>query len=334
MTNEIIKAEDYGLEATKANELTAGLKVVRAERELLIKEFEEVSELELSEENSPRFKELRLKIVKNRTQGINTWHKANKEFFLTGGKFVDAIKNRETDINERMEEKLMDAEKHFENLEKQRIEKLQSQRVGLLIKYVDAANEMDLANMEEDVWNSYLATKKQAHLDFIEAEKKREQERLDKIEADRLEQERIIKENAKLKKEAEAKAKQDKIEADKRAKIEADRIAKEEVERKEREQLAKIESDKREAILQKERDEKEKLEAELKAKEEAVRIANEVIEKAKQIELNKGDADKVKDLISDLNNLKIKYAFKSAKNKKMYLDVGMLIDKVTNYINK
>lgn len=47
MKAEIIKAEDYGLETSKANELTVGLKVVKAERELLIKEFEEVSKLEL-----------------------------------------------------------------------------------------------------------------------------------------------------------------------------------------------------------------------------------------------------------------------------------------------
>ena len=71
MENEIIKVEYYGLEESKANELTVGLKVVRDERELLIKEFDSVSELELSEDNLHLFKELRLKIVKNRTQGIN-----------------------------------------------------------------------------------------------------------------------------------------------------------------------------------------------------------------------------------------------------------------------
>ena len=305
MKNEIIKIEYYGLEEAKANELTVGLKVVRDERELLIKEFDSVSELELSEDNLHLFKELRLKIVKNRTQGINKWHKTNKEYFLTGGKFVDATRNRECDINEKMESVLMDAEKHFENLEKQRIDKLQSDRVELLKDYVEFANDMDLAIMEQDVFDSYLATKKQAHFDYTEAEKKRESERLAKIEADRLEQLRIKEENAKLIAEAEAKDKLDKIESDKQA-----------------------------AILQKVNDEKLKIELELKSKKEAEQKAIEENEERLQLELNKGDSDKVKDLIIELNGLKSKYKFKSAKNKKMYSDVGLLIDKVTNFIDK
>ncbi|MFA8451801.1 MAG: hypothetical protein ACEPOW_13990 [Bacteroidales bacterium] len=294
MKAEIIKAEDYGLETSKANELTVGLKVVKAERELLIKEFEEVSKLELIEENLPKFKELRLRIVKNRTQGINKWHKANKEFFLTGGKFVDAIKNKEIDINNQMEEKLMSAEKHFENLEKERITKLQAERVGLLSEFVEDANERDLASMENDVWESYLATKKQAHLDKIQAELDAEKERQAKIKAEKEEQKRIRKENARLKAEAE-----------------------------EREKLAKIEVDKR-----------AKLQAELKAKEEAERKAKEEEEVRLEAELNKGDTAKVKDLIADLEALKTKYSFKSSKNVKMYKDVGLLIDKITNHINK
>jgi len=53
-----------------------------------------------------------------------------------------------------------------------------------------------------------------------------------------------------------------------------------------------------------------------------------------EAELNKGDAAKVKDLIADLESLKTKYSFKSAKNKKMYSDVNLLIDKVINHIHK
>jgi len=63
MTQEIIKAEDYGLDISKANELTVGLKVVKAERELLITEFEDVSKLELTQENLPKFKELTIEDI-------------------------------------------------------------------------------------------------------------------------------------------------------------------------------------------------------------------------------------------------------------------------------
>ena len=152
MTQEMIKSEDYGLEKSKANELTAGLKIVKAERKLLVEEFETVSKLELTEENIPIFKKLRLAIVQNRTQGINKWHKTNKEFFLTGGKFVDAIKRKEILINEQMEEKLMDAEKHFENLEIKRLKDLQESREEEITRYLEDAHERDLSGMQDDVW--------------------------------------------------------------------------------------------------------------------------------------------------------------------------------------
>ena len=78
--------------------------------------------------------------------------------------------------------------------------------------------------------------------------------------------------------------------------------------------------------------EKRKLEAEIQAQKdaEAKRIADE--KAAKEAELTKGDAEKVIDLINDLIELKAKYFFKSAKNQKMYSDVGLLIDKITVHI--
>jgi hypothetical protein len=354
MSVEIIKSEDFGIEKSKANELTQGLVVVKSERELLINEFKEVSRLEITQENLPKFKELRLKIVKNRTQGINKWHKTNKEFFLTGGKFVDAIKNKENAINEQMEEKLLDAEKHFENLEKERLTKLQSERVVLLSEFVEDAHERDLSSMEQDVWESYLATKKQSYLDKIAEEKRLEEERQAKIKAEKEEQERIRIENAKLKAEAEAKEKALEIER-KEAKEKQDAIelkAKQYLDkvREEQEMLAEIEQEKRDKIervrvakeqkerieqnriANKERLKRETLEKELQAKKDAEIKAKQEEETRLQNELSKGDADKVHDLITDLEKLKTKYTFKSAKNQKLYKDVGLLIDKITNHI--
>ena len=345
MNTQIIKSEDFGIEESKANELTQGLTVVKSERDLLIKEFEEVSKLEITEENLSKFKELRLKIVKNRTQGINKWHKANKEFFLTGGKFVDAIKRKEIAINEQMEEKLMDAEKHFENLEKERLEKLQSERVSLLSEFLDDAHERDLSSMDEDVWESYLATKKQSHLDKIAEEKRLEEERQAKIKAEKEEQERIRKENEKLKAEREESERLAKIEQQKRDKIERERLAKEKKDRKAREEKERQQKAEYEAKLKAEREEKErieneerlkreKLEKELQDKKDAELKAKQEEEKRLQDELNKGDKAKVRDLVSELEELKFKYTFKSDKNKKLYKDVGILIDKTISYIEK
>ncbi len=356
MKTEIIKAEDYGLKSNQANELTIGLKVVKAERELLIKEFEEVSKLELTQKNLPKFKELRLKIVKNRTQGINKWHKTNKEFFLTGGKFVDAIKNKENGINEMMEEKLMDAEKHFENLENKRLSELQSKRVSLLSKYVEDANERNLSGMENDVWDAYLSTKKDDYLKVIEANKKIEADRIEAEKKEKAEQERIRKENEKLKKDAdiaEQKLISEQKERERIAKIETNKREKEEEERIEKARLlhvkqlekeqverakyeAKIQSEReaKEKIEREERIKRQKLEAELKSIEDAENKRKEEADTKTQLELKKGDSERLVDLISDLETLKIKYAFKSDKNIKMYKDVGLLVDKVINHIQK
>lgn len=319
MNNEVkvVNHQEFGLEEAKANELTQGLDVVRQERDLLKNEFNEVSKLEITEENIPKFKELRLKIVKNRTQGIVKWHKTNKEFFLTGGKFVDAIKNKELAINEQMESKLMEAEKFFENQEKERIAKLQAEREWELKDYVEDAHERDLASMDQDVWESYLATKKKAYLDLIEAERKAEEERQNQIEAERLEQERIKKENARLKAEAEEREriarieqkKRDKIEAERLAKEKAERLAREEKERKEKEEFeAKLRAEReaKEKIEREERLKRQKLEEELQAKKDAEAKAKAEAESKLQAELNKDDEDKVKDLVSDLETLKTK----------------------------
>jgi len=75
-----INPTEYGLEPVKAKEMTSGLSIIFAEREVLKNAYIDVIELPITSENLPTFKELRLKIVKNRTQGIEKWHKENKAF--------------------------------------------------------------------------------------------------------------------------------------------------------------------------------------------------------------------------------------------------------------
>ncbi len=116
-----VNPKEFGIEETKANELTSGLSTTLIEREALKESYKSIISLEITEDNLDKFKDLRIKIRDNRTKGIEKWHKANKEFFLTGGRFVDAIKNKEIIINEEMEAKLLAAEKFFENKEKERL---------------------------------------------------------------------------------------------------------------------------------------------------------------------------------------------------------------------
>ena len=264
-----VKSEDFGLEIEKASEIVSGLEVTLAERKLLADEFKEVSSLEITDENIPKFKELRLRIVKNRTQGIVKWHKTNKAFYLAGGRFVDAIKNKEVALNEQMEAVLLKAENHFIDIERAERAKVQAAREAQLTKFVsmDDVKEDDLTFMSDEVWAAYLSTYETKFNEAKALAEKEERERKAKEEAERIENERIRKENAEL------KAKQDAIE-------------------------------------------KEAAEREAKI----------------QANLSKGDAAKVEDLIKDLEALKTKYTFKSAKNQKKYADTGLLIDKVIGHI--
>lgn len=371
---ELVNPQEFGIEEKTANELTTGLKQVLAERDLLQSEFETVSVLEINETSIPMLKELRLRIVKNRTQGINAWHKAGKEYFLRGGQFLDAIRRKEIQVNENMERVLEDGEKHFENLEIERKKKLQNKRVEMLSPFVEDAFERDLVKFEEDEFAALLQMKKKEFEDRIAAEKKAEEDRIAQEKKDAEEREAQRLENLRLKAEAEKREAEIEAQRVKREKEEEDRLEKERVENAKREAAAKKERDQIEALLEKQRKENQRIakEAEEKAKKERqaheaelekARIEQERIQKeeeakrqalekeiqdrrdaeikaladaeaAKQSELNKGDADKVKDLVADLSNLKTKYTFKSAKNSKMYADVSTLIDKVINHINK
>jgi len=251
----------FGIEPVKAQEMVSGLTTVFAEREALKNAYIDVVELPVTAENLPTFKELRLKIVKNRTQGIEKWHKTNKAFYLAGGRFVDAIKNKEVLENEQMESKLLEAEKYFENLENARLHALRLDREELLRPFVDVLPS-DLASLDADVFESFLATKKAAYevkiesdkieAERVEAERKAE---LERIEAQRLENEQLKKEaderEAVIKYEREA-AEKLLAEERKKAQDEANRIAK-----------------KKELELAAEREKQEKLQAELKAKQDA-----------------------------------------------------------------
>lgn len=209
--SEIIKIDpkEYGLEEQKATELTSGLKTILSEREVLKNEYLKIISLEITETNLKVFRELRLKIRDNRTKGIEKWHKANKEFFLTGGRFVDAIKNKEVIENEAMEEKLELAEKHFENLEKERIEKLRIERLVLLEPYdLENISVIDLGKMETSLFETFFEGVKVNHEKKLVEAKKAEEERLIAIELEKQKQFELENENKRLKEEAEQKEKE------------------------------------------------------------------------------------------------------------------------------
>jgi len=325
----------------------------------------------MTKEISDKAKRIRLDIAKIRIQTGKIKDK-QKEYIKLEDKAIMGVHNILIWAVKEKEDNLKKIEDYFEIKEKERLDKLQKERVEELSKYVENAEEIILSDMDVDVWEAFLQVKINKYNQKIEAEKEAERIAEEKRQKEIQEKQRIEAENKRLKAEAEEREKQIAIEKAKQEKIEAERKAKEEAEKNERERIQKIEDQKRlkieserrakeqeekakreekerkereafELKLKAEREEserlqniekekREKVEAELKAKQEAEEKAKKEAEEKIQSELNKGDAEKVKDLISDLESLKTKYSFKSEKNKKMYSDVSILIDKVKNHI--
>lgn len=177
---EEIKPEIYGLEPKEANQLTSGIDVITAELKVLKNAYVDVIELEINTENLPIFKDLRKNFTKNRTSREKL-RKAKKSYFLNGGRFVDAIfKNIDAEC-ELMESQLLEAEKYFENLEKQKAKDLNDARIAMLEPYGDFIG-MSFAEFSDEDFDDYVLGKKTK---FENAQKEAESEAL-RIETDRL----------------------------------------------------------------------------------------------------------------------------------------------------
>lgn len=333
MEIQVIEAEKYGLDKSQVSTVDLAFAEKVRERELLSESYGLIIAKDITEEVSVEARELRLKAVKVKSS-IAAIHKTQKEFALSFGKYCDAWKNKETEPVQQMIDGLLEIEKFQEiKLQKEK-DALQEKRVKELSLYAENAEQLQLADMPDDVWDAYLSTKKKAHEDKVAADKQAEADRIKKEKEDAIERARIVKENEELKRKAELAAKRERIEADKRAEVERQRLAEVEAERKRLESIAAKEKAQHEAELKIERDKAAKIQEELRLKQEADKKAIAEAEALKQAELSKGDAAKIKDLIADFEAIKTKYTFESAINKKKYADTIILIDKVINHIKK
>jgi len=354
---EIVKINysDYGLEEVKAKQIKEQFQPMLKEMVELEEEFNEIVKLEINEETCKKAKTLRLKYVKVRT-GTAEIHKAQKAFYLAGGRFVDGWKNAQKFASLEIEEKLSRIEDHFENLEQERISLLQLERANNLEKYEVEVIPGNLGEMPDEVWNHYLTGVKTNFKQAKEAAKKAEKERLESIRKDKialLRQESLIPYNDFIKtneltlnlKECSEDVfnkflellkirKEEHLKEQEQIRKENEQLKKEAL-RKEKKRLAEEKKHKEqekkqqkiyEANLEKERKEKERIKKELEEK----RIAEEKIKKAEEVriqeELKKGDSEKFQDLLNDLNTIKEKYSFESEEYKSDYEGLKTLID--------
>ena len=300
-TEEVLP-EKFGIEPKKAVELMGNLPLIKQQREELIAKFNEVIKLDIEDPATAKIaQELKQEIVKNRTQGIEKWHKESKDVFLRGGQFVDAIKRSESSINTTMEDELSKIVKHRENLEKERIEGIRQARLAELAEF-NSPEIPGLGEMADSVYSAYLTGVKVQ----FEADQKAEQERLEAERIQNLHNERYarlakyadfipdfenlnfgkISEEDFIKVGTDAKAKKDKADADNaRIQAENERLQKE---KDEAEKKAKSEADRIKA------DADAKLKSEQAEKQKAIDEANRLkeAEQARIDAQNKAEADK------------------------------------------
>jgi colicin import membrane protein len=372
--SELIKSSELeGVEITKAQQI----KAVFEPMSQLLMQFDErynnvISESEkgITEDVTKKAKRLRLDIGKVRIETEKT-RKAQKEEYLRAGKAIDGVANILKFAVVDKEEKLESIEKHFENIEKERLEKLEHDRRQMLADYCDVLPG-GLSSMPDDVFNAYLSAKKKEYEDRIEAEKQAEIARLESGRLDKIENERYIKilplkqfwtcdnyslrimsepnfetlytdlETAKQEydREQEAIAKENsrlKAEAERkeaeRIKAEKERAEKERIERRMHEIELEKERKERAKIEREEREKREAIERELAEKKEAEKRAKAEEEARIQEKLTQGDAETIKDLKCALATIKTAFNFKSENNKAMMKDVCVLIDKTISFVD-
>ena len=335
----IIDPKEFGLKEENANKMVSGLNPIIEERSALEQIYAIVIKKELTPELLKEARDLRLKIRDNRTKGIEVWHKTTKDYFLKGGQFVDAIKRKENVVNELMEAKLSEIEKHFENIEAERIKALHTERAEKLRPFGYEIGATNFGLMDDNMFNAILVGAEKTHKDKLELEAKIEADRIEKehLEAEEREKQRI--ENERLKAENEAKEKQlaaERIEAEKKH---AELKSKADAELAEQKRIADIEAKKQADIIAAQKLESDKLAAELKAKadaeakekqakidEENKRIADEK-KAAKQ-----PDKEKLRSVAMQVNELKnILPEMKTEEGKKVLESIKGLLDKVIFY---
>lgn len=315
----VLDHKQFGLEEIKAKEIQSQFSVSLEKMTELEAEYNSVLALSIEDkETAKKARELRLKYVKVRT-GTDAIHKAQKAFYLAGGKFVDGWKNTILFTLEGNEKKLESIEKYQENLEKERLAKLKEERdfEARLIE-VDPTH-MNLQCMSDDVYKNFIAGAALAYEQRKEAERKAEEDRIarEKAEAEAREAMRI--ENERLKKEAEENAR---IAAEERAKadaelkrIEAENQAKLDAERKEREKIEAQAKAEREAREKADQEAKAKADAEEKARLLAEKKAASAPDKTKLLAMSKAlkeiplpelKTDDAKAILKNINELILK----------------------------
>ena len=265
--NELVAViEQQGLEKSKVDTLmqsfagyfTEAKTIAEKSKSIVVTEETQVEEMKKAREYRLKLKDIRVNADKTREE--------LKSQSLREGNAIQGVYNIIKALVVPVEEYLEKQEKFAEVRESERLARVYGERVDKLSKYVTDVTLYNIRDMADDVFENLLSGCKTSWEKAQEDEVKAEADRLAKIKADKLEQEKIRKENEKLRAEAEEKEKALAVERTKQAEVL--RKANEEKEKVE----AKLRAEK-EAQVKKEADEKAITDAKVKAEEEAQKKA-------------------------------------------------------------
>lgn len=153
----IIEPEQFGLTVEKAETILTHFAPKELEFKALINDYLPLLTMELSEAVEPA-KELKKRYLSIEKE-INAIHKAEKDYYLNGGRFVDAQKNRYAVHITEHKKKLDEIIKHEELKKKAELKVLSYSRKELLSQYMESTDHLDL-NMSEEVFQAFLNSKK------------------------------------------------------------------------------------------------------------------------------------------------------------------------------
>jgi hypothetical protein len=185
---EIIKLnpEEFGLTDETARNIKDQFQPMLNKMVELENEYNQVINMPIEEAETQKLaKQIRLKYKEVRLKTAEI-HKAQKSFYLNGGRFVDGWKNAQLFASQGKEEALESIEKYEENHRKQLEKELHEQRKTLLMPYItelEAGTLPNLGNMEDIVWDAFYSSRISVYESRMEAKRKAEEQA--KIEADR-----------------------------------------------------------------------------------------------------------------------------------------------------
>lgn len=191
MSTEVatINPQEFGLEAGQAVKVEQAFTPMLIERDAMVKVYENIINSALTPALTKEAREARLRLQKVRT-GIEKAHKAEKAFYLTGGRFVDALKNKYVTSISQMEETLEGIELHYVKLEAERKEKVKAERIEALKPFEVDTTFIDLLNMNDEQFESLRSNSELAYNAKKEAERIAEEARKAEEEKVRLRTER------------------------------------------------------------------------------------------------------------------------------------------------